>query len=203
MIVALVAERLRTGKDAARLQRRCDFFQDERDIRRREMADGPVPKNHVVLLARKWLLGSVAQKVSDIRASVGAFRFADGGRFDIERVHFRALRGKEMICQKAVAASDIENDVVRAECFRAVKCASKLIWAHGAIAEPEQKPGQPVIGKVRPFLVQLPQAPEKTLVVSSKQPDEKLFPNLSAPEDSLLPSNERSFHFERRELSGA
>src|ERR1700694_1707789 len=203
MIVALMTERFRTGKNSVWMQRRCDFFQDERGLRHREMADGPIPKNHVVFLARKRLPGSIAQKVSDIRTSVGAFRFADGRGFDIERVHFRALRGKEMICQKAVAASDIENDVVRAERFRAVKRARKLIRAHGAIAESEQKPDQPVIGKVRPFLVQLPQAPEKTLVVSSKQADEKLFPNLSAPEDSLLPPNERSFHFEGRELSGA
>src|SRR3984893_538496 len=194
MIVAFMTERFRTGKNSVWMQRRCDFFQDKRNLRRREMADGPVPKNHVVFFARKRLPGRVAQKVGDISASVGAFRFADGRGFDIERVHFRALRGKEMICQK---------DVMRAERFRAVKRARKRIRAHGAIAESEQKPGQPVIGKVRPFLVQLPQAPEKTLVVSSKQPDEQLFLNLSAPEDSLLPPNERSFHFERRELSGA
>src|ERR1700730_5800243 len=153
MIVAFMAERLRTGKNSVWMQRRCDFFQDKRDLSRREMADGPIPKNHIIFLARKRLRGSIAQKVSDIRASVGAFRFADGRRFNIDRVHFRALRGKEMICKKAVAASDVENEFVRAESFRAVKCASKLIWAHGAIAESEQKPGQPVIGEVRPCFV--------------------------------------------------
>jgi hypothetical protein len=167
MIVAFMTERLRTDKDAVLTQGPCNFLQHESCICGGEMSDRSIPNNHVILVSRKRFSYRIAQAVGNIRPGIGPFRFADGRRFDIDRIHLSALRAEKVICQKTVTASDVENNVRGPERFRAVECTSQLVGMHRAGAESKQEPHHSMIGEVGLLSVEFPQAAKKTLVILS------------------------------------
>ena len=96
------------------------------------MSDRSIPNNHIICLSGKRLFYRVAEIVSDIWLGVMALGLPDGGRVDINRIDLGALRAEKMIRDKAVSASDIEDDILRLQRFRGVKRANKLKRVHGA-----------------------------------------------------------------------
>jgi hypothetical protein len=117
MVVTLLTEAFGTNENAIRGKDLDYFFQHVSCVGAREVADGPVPDNHVVLTQREGPGNCVLKMVGNVRSCVAGSRSGDRVGFDIDSVNVFTAQTKKAPREEAISTTDIQEAIAIAQDF--------------------------------------------------------------------------------------